>query len=73
MMYKKNLRPTIQFIHELTQEEVTISRLPFTEKEGRFVFEKSDPPFLLHPEDVRSYEHPHDIDLRPHHEQEDRT
>ncbi len=29
MMYKKNFESTAKFIHELTQEEVTISNSPF--------------------------------------------
>ena len=49
--YKKNLEHTAQIIHELTQEKVTIPGLPFTEKEGQFVFEEFSPSFLLRPKD----------------------
>lgn len=51
MIYKKNIESTDKFIHELTKEEVTISGLPFTEKEGQFIFEESFPSFLLYPKD----------------------
>lgn len=47
--YKKNLEYTAQIVHELTQEEVTISGLPYERKEGRFIFEESFPSFLLYP------------------------
>ena len=49
--YKKNLEYTAQIVHELTQEKVTIPGLPFTEKEGQFVFEEFSPSFLLRPKD----------------------
>lgn len=53
--YKKNFESTAKIIHELTQEEVTISGLPFTEKEGKFVFEESFPSFLLRPKDGQEF------------------
>ena len=35
MTYKKNIGSTAKFIHELTQEEVTIAGLPFVETKGK--------------------------------------
>lgn len=55
MTYEKNFESTAKFIHELTQEEVTIPRLPFTEKEGQFIFEESFPSFLLRPKGVKEF------------------
>ena len=51
--YKKNLEYTAQIVHELTQEKVTIPRLPFTEKEGQFVFEEFSLSFLLRPKNAK--------------------
>ena len=47
MTYEKNFESTTKFIHELTQEEVTISGLPFTEKEARLSINERRPSFLL--------------------------
>ena len=55
MTYKKNIGSTTKIIHELTQEEVTIAGLPFTEKEGQFIFEESSPSFLLRPKGLKEY------------------
>ena len=46
-MYNKNLTPSLQFIDKLTQEKVTISGLPFTEKEARLSINERRPSFLL--------------------------
>ena len=46
-MYNKNLIPSLQFIDKLTQEKVTISGLPFTEKEARLSINERRPSFLL--------------------------
>lgn len=46
-MYNKNLNSSLQFIHKLTQEKVTISGLPFTEKEARLSINERRPSFLL--------------------------
>lgn len=51
MTYKKNIGSTAKFIHELTRDKVTIPNLPFENKEGQFIFEKSFPSFLLSPKD----------------------
>lgn len=51
MTYKKNIGSTAKFIHELTQDKVTIPNLPFENKEGKFIFDKSFPSFLLSPKD----------------------
>lgn len=55
MTYKKNIGSTTKIIHELTREEVTIAGLPFTEKEGQFIFEESSPSFLLRPKGLKEY------------------
>jgi len=46
-MYNKNLTPSLQFVDKLTQEKVTISGLPFTEKEARLSINERRPSFLL--------------------------
>lgn len=51
MTYKKNIGSTAKFIHELTQDKVTIPNSPFEKKEGQFVFNKSLLSFLLYPRD----------------------
>ena len=48
---RKYLISTIQFIHELTEEKVSIIGLPFAEKEGKFVFDGMTLSFLLFPKD----------------------
>ena len=48
---RKHLISTIQFIHELTEEKVSIIGLPFAEKEGKFVFDGMTLSFLLFPKD----------------------
>ena len=55
MTYKKNIGSTTKIIHELTQEEVTIAGLPFTEKEGQFIFEESSPSLLLRPKGLKEF------------------
>lgn len=52
MTYKKNIGSTAKFIHELTEDKVTIPNLPFENKEGQFIFEESFPSFLLSPKDI---------------------
>ena len=47
IMCNKNLIPSLQFVHKLTQEKVTISGLPFTEKEARLSINERRPSFLL--------------------------
>ena len=51
MTYKKNIGSTAKFIHELTEEKVSIIGLPFAEKEGKFVFDGMTLSFLLFPKD----------------------
>lgn len=51
MMYKRNFELTAKFIHELTEDKVTIPNSPFEKKEGQFIFDKSFPSFLLYPKD----------------------
>ena len=51
MMYKRNFELTAKFIHELTEDKVTIPNLPFGNKEGKFIFDKSFPSFLFYPRD----------------------
>lgn len=51
MTYKKNIGSTAKFIHELTQDKVTIPNLPFKNKEGKFIYDKSFPSFLFYPRD----------------------
>ena len=50
-MYKRNFELTAKFIHELTEDKVTIPNLPFDNKEGKFIFDKSFPSFLFYPRD----------------------
>lgn len=60
MTYKKNIGSTTKIIHELTRDKVTIPNLPFENKEGQFIFEKSFPSFLLSPkDDVEPFTHFH--------------
>lgn len=47
MIYKKNIESTDKFIHELTEEEVTIAGLSYTTKKGEFFFDGTYLSFLL--------------------------
>ena len=55
MTYKKNIGSTAKFIHELTEDKVTIPNLPFENKEGQFTFEESFLSFLLYPRDNKEH------------------